>query len=157
AKTMMKRPRRLELLLPSFIYLAHWSMNLAKESHPIYAFYLPLSGGALLEDDVSKIAFAMFYSVKKMIPGGKDGRKVCKIIGKFLEFLILYHLINYKQNEEVGISVQTEHSSTQKTPRIKNLIVEKSHKKLEKSFLLEHKIKKGDKRTKMGILNQILI
>ncbi|RIB03448.1 Ppx/GppA phosphatase family-domain-containing protein [Gigaspora rosea] len=207
--TTKRRPRRLERLLPSLVYLAHWSMSLAKESRPIYAFYLPLSGGALcnapgithvdraiiswclmyrhyddssgdgVEDDVSDIASTMFYSIKKMIPGGKDGRKVCEIIGKFLGFLILCRPINFEQNEGIGISgcdepsiefnvheddqdnkktyniglslttkmgVQTEHSSSQKTPLIKNPIVNKSRKKLEKSFSLGHKIKKGDKK-----------
>ncbi|CAG8691897.1 32793_t:CDS:1, partial [Gigaspora margarita] len=131
-ETKTKKPRRLERLLPSLVYLAHWSMNLAKESRPIYAFCLPLSGGALcnapgishvdraiiswclmyrhyddssgdgVEDDVSDIVSTMFYSVKKMIPGGKDGRKVCEMIGKFLGFLILCRPINYEQ-EGVGI------------------------------------------------------
>ncbi|CAG8697492.1 3101_t:CDS:1, partial [Dentiscutata erythropus] len=131
-ETTTKKPRRLERLLPSLVYLSYWSMNLAKESRPIYAFYLPLAGGPLcnapgithvdraiiswclmyrhysdsgdVEDDVSAIASAMFYSVKKMIPGGKDGRKVCEVIGKFLGFVTLCHPFNYEQNDEVSIS-----------------------------------------------------
>ncbi|CAG8840924.1 20039_t:CDS:1, partial [Racocetra persica] len=101
SETTKKKPQRLERLLPSLVYLSHWSMHLAKESRPIYAFYLSLSGGALcnapgithvdraiiawclmyrhyddasgdVEDDVSNMASEMFYGVKKMIPGGKD-------------------------------------------------------------------------------------
>ncbi|CAG8751158.1 11188_t:CDS:1, partial [Racocetra fulgida] len=129
SETTKKKPQRLERLLPSLAYLAHWSMHLAKESRPIYAFYLSLSGGPLcnapgithvdraimawclmyrhyddasgdVEDDVSNMASEMFYGVKKMIPGGKDGRKVCEVIGKFLGFVALCHPFDAKQNED---------------------------------------------------------
>ncbi|CAG8801899.1 34540_t:CDS:1, partial [Racocetra persica] len=49
--------------------------------------------------DVSNMASEMFYGVKKMIPGGKDGRKVCEVIGKFLGFVALCHPFDPKQND----------------------------------------------------------
>ncbi|CAG8446382.1 7258_t:CDS:2 [Acaulospora morrowiae] len=121
-KYSIKRPNRLERLLPSLLRLAYWSMNLAKESRPISAFYLPLAGGPLcnapglthidrailswclmwryhedasgskdggVEKDISRMDPILFYDVKKMIPAGKDGRKVCEIIGKLIGFVIL--------------------------------------------------------------------
>ncbi|CAG8448450.1 10689_t:CDS:2 [Acaulospora colombiana] len=120
----IRKPNRLDRLFPNLLYLAHWSMNLAKESRPIAAFNLPLAGGLLcnapglshidrailswclmwryhqdasgsksggVENDVSAIDPVLFHNVKKMIPAGKDGRKVCEIIGKLIGFVILCH------------------------------------------------------------------
>ncbi|CAG8497546.1 1889_t:CDS:1, partial [Scutellospora calospora] len=195
---MTKKPHRLERLLPSLVYLAHWSMNLAKESRPIYAFYLPLAGGPLcnapglthidraiiswclmyrhyddasgkrgVEDNVSEMSPTVFYGVKKMIPGGKDGRKVCEIIGKFLGFITLCHLfeedsdiplIHFKVSEEdqhdkIGKKVynielnlisKTGIHTEQLSSLIDNPIVRSACKKLEKNITLGHKDKKKE-------------
>ncbi|CAG8719661.1 15266_t:CDS:1, partial [Cetraspora pellucida] len=219
-ETTPKKPQRLERLLPSLVYLSHWSMHLAKESRPIYAFYLSLSGGPLcnapgithvdraiiawclmyrhyddasgdVEDEVCNMVPEMFYGVKKIIPDGKDGRKVCEIIGKFLGFVALCHPFDAEQNEDsklveiekmsvsdepliqfkisedrdakIGkktynielklttkMGMYTGRSSSQRISLINNPIVLKSCKKLEKSFSLGHKIKKGVKKDKNG-------
>ncbi|CAB4409604.1 unnamed protein product [Rhizophagus irregularis] len=50
------------------------------------------SGG--VEKDVSMMAPIIFDSVKKLIPGGKDGRKICEIVGKLIGFAILCYPVN---------------------------------------------------------------
>ncbi|RIA91970.1 Ppx/GppA phosphatase family-domain-containing protein [Glomus cerebriforme] len=58
------------------------------------------SGG--VEKDISIMAPGIFDSVKKLIPGGKDGRTICEIVGKLIGFAILCYPVDV--SDKLGIS-----------------------------------------------------
>ncbi|CAG8521456.1 7428_t:CDS:2 [Diversispora eburnea] len=75
----IKKSNRLERLLPNLVCLAHWSMNLAKESRPIAAFYLPLAGGPLSDapglthTDRAIISWCLMWRYHEDASGAKSG------------------------------------------------------------------------------------
>ncbi|RHZ80292.1 hypothetical protein Glove_137g50 [Diversispora epigaea] len=75
----IKKSNRLERLLPNLVCLAHWSMNLVKESRPITAFYLPLAGGplsntpGLTHTDRAIISWCLMWRYHQDASGAKSG------------------------------------------------------------------------------------
>jgi retrograde regulation protein 2 len=168
------KPRRLERLLPNLIYLAFWSMHLAKESRPLAAFQLSLGGGALAntlglthvdraviswclmyrynedgsEEDISTMAPGVYDSVKELVPGGEDGRKICEIVGKLIGFAILCHPADdlNKPEEKLTEFTLSEQLNTMDTtkPKKKHVISLTLTDKLNKSdvYLIKNKLVK---------------
>jgi retrograde regulation protein 2 len=61
------------------------------------------SGG--VEKDVSMMAPIIFDSVKKLIPGGKDGRIVCEIVGKLIGFAILCYPVSVLDKSSKSLNI----------------------------------------------------
>ena len=61
------------------------------------------SGG--VERDISMMAPVIFDSVKKLIPGGKDGRIICEIVGKLIGFAILCYPVDVLGQSGMSLNI----------------------------------------------------
>lgn len=131
------------------------------------------SGG--VERDVSMMAPIIFDSVKKLIPGGKDGRKICEIVGKLIGFAILCYPVDvictnallglnifesYEEEEDdyaevtqikktkkkhTILLILSEGSDSSQSSFVNNSIVKGASEKLEKKYTLGGNEKEGKK------------
>ncbi|CAG8667242.1 3628_t:CDS:2 [Funneliformis caledonium] len=123
------------------------------------------SGG--VKGDISTMAPGIFDGVKKLIPGGKDGRKICEIVGTLIGFTILCYpveddkssmddnLVIFESSENI---TQQDYNIEDKKPKkyeIKLTLAESLSCNKSDVYLVNNPIVKGaseklDKNYKLG-------